>query len=273
MDKFFDFSQLGQSLSTAQTIFIFLPQKLDQDKVAAGLSFCLSLKKAGKRVSCYCPKPMIVEYSSLVGVDKIKQKLEGKNLTIILDIEESIEKVSYDTRDDKVYLFIQPKNGFSPPPPEKIKYSYSGSQADLLILVGISSLEELGEIYLENKNLFEPGKIFNIGLNEGDASYSEVVAGWLNRLKLPVDEDIASNLLLGIEKATNIFSSPKVGAGTFEAAAFCLRAGGHRPGEKIPLKPMSEEVSAKTPPKKAEEEEKPSADWLGPKIYKGNTLI
>jgi len=45
-------------------------------------------------------------------------------------------------------------------------------------------------------------------------------------LSLPIDELEASNLLLGLRAATNSFSAANVGADAFEAAAFCLRAGG-----------------------------------------------
>ncbi|MGB9707008.1 MAG: DHH family phosphoesterase [Microgenomates group bacterium] len=273
MERFSDFSQFQQVLSTAQTIFVLLPQKLNQDTVAAGLSLFLSLKKAGKQISVFCPKPITVEFSSLVGVDKIKNQLEGKNLVISFDyLEDSIEKVSYNIENNKFNLLIQPKEGYPPLSPQKVQYSYVGANADLFLVFG-TSLEDLGEIYSNNKNVLEEGKVVTFDLADFQAaSYCEVVANLLAQLKLPVDEDIASNLLAGIEEATASFSSPKTGPGSFEAAAFCLRAGGRRPEGKVHLKPMPEQISAKKPPHEVKEE-KPSPDWLTPKIYKGNTLI
>jgi len=271
MEKFSDFNQLQQAINAAQTIFILLPQDLDQDKVAAGLSLFLSLKRAGKNASVFCSKSMTVEFSSLIGVDKIKTQLEGKNLVISF-AKDSIEKVSYNEEENRLDLVIVPKEG-NFLSPDKLQYSYSGSNADLFFVLGTSSLNDLGEIYFKNKSAFEKGTVATFDLADFQAaSYCEVVANLLARAKFPVDEDIASNLLAGIEWATVSFSSPKTGPATFEAAAFCLRAGGRRPKTKIPLKPMPEDVSAKTPPQEAEEE-KPSPDWLAPKIYKGNTLI
>ena len=279
-----DFKQVQDALSAAQNIFVVLPGQLDVDKVAAGLSLYLSCEKTGKKTSCFCSQPMIVEYSSLVGVDKVAKELGGKNLMISFDyIEDSIEKVSYNIENKKFNLVIQPKEGHEPLSAQKVIYSYSGNQADLIFIVGALSFTDLGDIYQGNKDLFDSGNTINIDIRPDNkfaktdllfvqaASYSEVIANLLSRLKLPIEEDIAGNLLRGIEEATDAFRSPRVGPETFEAAAFCLRASARRRTKGgSDFKPMPEEVSAERPPKK---EDKPSADWLEPKIYKGTTLV
>ena len=276
MKNLSDFRQIENSLTTAQIIFIVLPPNLNQDKVAAGLSLFLSLKKKGRQVSIASSQPMTVEFSSLVGVDKISQKLGGRNLVISFDyLQDSIEKVSYNIENKKFNLVIQPKDGFPPLSTEKIEYFYSGGKADLVLILGASSLADLGEIYSQNKNLFEEEKTFNFNLQSlRAASYSEIVASLLSRLKFPVDVDIASNLLRGLEAATDVFSSPQVSSTTFEAAAFCLRAGARRRGEKpkTPLKPMPAEVSAEKKPVEEGKKELPR-DWLEPKIYRGTTRV
>lgn len=276
MENFWDFSQIQETLASAQTVFVFLPQHLNQDKVAAALALYLSLKKFGKKTAIFCPQPMTVEFSSLVGVDRIGEKLAGKILVISFDIENSTQKVSYNVENNKLKIFVQPKEDFPPLSPKKVEYSYSGGQADLAFIIGASTLKELGEIYLNNKDLFEGGKTVNLDINPKNdqfaktnlvypeaASYSEVVTGLVAYLNLPIDADIATNLLAGIENATTVFSSAKAGAATFEAAAFCLKAGARRFQEKVRLTPMPKDVSA----------EKPAPDWFEPKIYKGNTLI
>lgn len=274
MEKVSDFSQFQQALTAAQTIFVILSKELNQDKVAAALSLYLSLKKIGKQVGIYCSSPMTVEFSSLVGVDEIKTQLGGKNLIISFDyIEDSIEKVSYNIEDNKFNLVIQPKEGKPPLPTEKIQYFYGGGTADAILIIGTTKLEDLGDIYLKNKNTFDKGNLMAFDLNEFQAiSYSEVIANFLKQFRLPVDADIATNLLAGIESATANFSSPKTTPEALEAAAFCLRMGGVRLGTKIHFKPMPEKISAKKPPQELKEE-KPAPDWLEPKIYKGNTLI
>lgn len=273
-------TQIREALTPAQTIFVALSQKPSLDKVAAGLSLYLSLKKTKKDVSIFSPKAMTVEFSSLVGVDQIKQKIKGRNLVISFDyIEDSIEKVSYNIENNKFNLVIQPKEGFLPLATEKINYSYSGSQADLVFVIGARDFSDLGEVYFKNKKTFEEGKTVNLNIkptnqqfakidliNLQASSHSEMVALVLSRLNLPVDGDIAGNLLSGIQKATAGFSLAKAGPAAFEAAAFCLRVGAKPPRKSPSLKPMPAKISAEKKPE-------PSADWLEPKIYKGNTLV
>ena len=287
MESFPEFNQIQTALTSAQLIYVVLPEKLNLDKVAAALSLFLSLKKIDKQVTIYCAKPMIVKYSNLVGVDKIKQKLEGKNLTVSFDyVADSIEKVSYNIQDNKFNLLIQPKDGFPPLATEKVNYSYSGGQADLVLVVGAAGLTDLGTLYSENQDFFSGAKIINLDIQSTNSqfgkinlvknsliSYSELMTSLLSNLRLPVDLDMASNLLKGIEEITNNFSG-KVTPLSFEAAAFCLRAGARKNKTKVELKPMTTDISAqKSPLQPEEKEEPPSPDWMAPKIYKGGQLI
>lgn len=273
-------TQIREALTPAQTIFVALPQRLNLDKAAAGLSLYLSLKKAKKEVSIFSPKTITVEFSSLVGADQIKQKIKGRNLVISFDyVEDSIEKVSYHIENNKFNLVIQPKEGFLPLSTEKIDYSYSGNQANLIFSIGAESFSDLGEVYFQNKKTFGEGKTVSLNIRPTNkpfadvdlfdpraSSYSEMITLMLSRLNLPIDGDIAANLLSGIQRATAGFSLAKAGPAAFEAAAFCLRAGAKTPKKDVRLKPMPAKISAKKKPE-------PSPDWLEPKIYKGNTLV
>lgn len=290
-------SRVQSALTTAQSIFIVLPQNPSFDKVAASLGLYLSLTKAGKSVEIGSPTEMRVEFSSLVGVDKIKDSFQGgkDSLTVSFDyVEEAIEKVSYNIEGGKFNLVIKPKPGHPPLDSERVEYSYTGGKVDLIFTVGASSLDDLGNIYKDNQKAFAESQIINFDSNPRNqeygqvnlvdptaASLSEDVVSLIAQLRLPTDGDIGSNLLLGIERATNRFSSARVGSETYEAAAFCLKIGARRPIKKTfekplkyktPLKPMPPKVSAQKKPAE-EEEEKPKPDWLEPKIYKGDTRV
>lgn len=299
MDHQASFTSVQQALATAQTILVVAPEKPNLDKIAAALALFLSLKKAGKSVVVACPDEMTVEFSPLVGADKITHQLGGKNLIISFDyIEDSIEKVSYNIENNKFNLLIQPKAGFPPLSTDKVNYSYSGG-ADLIFVIGAQKLEDLGDLYTEESGLYSQKTVVNIDVNAKNTQFgeinltdptvsscSEITTSLISTLKLPTDQDIASNLLLGIEETTKGFTSPETTATTFEAVAFCLRSGGRRARVapsvkkikktfvKPPLSPMPSDVSAKKPPPKPEEEkEKPSPDWLEPKIFKGGSRV
>lgn len=286
MKDFFDFTPVEEILTSARSLTVVLPKNLNQDKVASALALFLSLKKAQKEVSIVCSSPMTVEFSSLVGVDKVKDKLNGRNLVITFDyLEDSIEKVSYNIENNKFNLVIQPKEGYSPLSPEKVNYSYSGNHADAVFIIGASSPEDLEKIYTDNKALFEEGETVNIDISPNNsqfakinlinpkmASYGEFISLLLSSLQLPVDEDIAGNLLLAMEKATNGFSLTKSTPTTFEAVAFCLRAGGRKPLKEFIPQRREKKVNPQSQ-RTQEFKKKPSPDWLKPKIYKGNTKI
>jgi len=273
MEKVTSLTQLQQFLNTSKTIFILLPQHLILDNVAAAVSLSLSLEKAGKKASVFCSYPMTVEFSFLVGIDKVKNQLEGKNLVISFDyIEDSVDKVSYNIENNKFNLVIQSKEGYPPLSSQKVQYSYAGANADLFLVIGADSLKDVGEIYFSNQKALDEGKVVNLEVADFQAScYCELVANLIAQLGLPVDEDIATNLLAGLEKETVGFSPEKCGPAAFEAAAFCLKAGGHRPVGRIPQNSVKKVVDEKKSQEVKKEELPP--DWLAPKIYKGNTLV
>ncbi|OGV89513.1 hypothetical protein A2Z41_01550 [Microgenomates group bacterium RBG_19FT_COMBO_39_10] len=292
-------SQIQSALATAQTIFIALPLNPNFDQVAAGLALYLSLGITKKSVAIGCSTEMTVGFSSLVGVDKIENSLKGSkdSLSISFDyIEEAIEKVSYNIEDDKFNLVIKPRLGHPPLDSDKVEFSYTGGKVDLIFTIGASSLESLGNLYKDNQEAFKETQVVNLDNNSRNqqygqinlvdpsaASFSEEVAKLIRLLRLLTDRDIGTNLFQGIERATNRFSSPKVNADTFEAAALCLKMGARRevklPNKKSkstsPLKPMPAKVSALKEPAREEEEEteKPKPDWFEPKIYKGEDRI
>jgi len=91
-------------------------------------------------------------------------------------------------------------------------------------------------------------------------------------MQLSIDADIASNIMLGLETATDNFRSLKTTADTFEAAALALRSGGRRSQMTITTpQPTPTPTVVATPPAETVAET-PRNDWLEPKIYKGSTL-
>ena len=314
------FAPVNESLTTAQSLVIILPVNPDLDKVAASLSLYLSLKKVGKAVSVFCSSQMKVEFSDLVGIDQVKTSLGEGNLTIVFDyVEDSIEKVSYNIENNKFNLVVQPKPGFPPLASDKVEYRYSGTATDLVFLMGIGSPSELAEMKSQSGINFDEGRLVNISLQSGASrigrgdlvvpnasSFCEVATRIIAQLRLPIDQDIATNLLSGIDRATDRLSSVKAGAGTFEAVGFCLRAGGRRlsvatskpvslnqspsamkapVGTSSVVKPQGDRagqpkvdshrpasgpvVNGQVSVGKA----KPSPDWFEPKIYKSDSKV
>ncbi len=256
-----DFNQLQQPLVEAKNILILITADPSLDYVASGLALYLSLKKQDKNVAIGCPSEMTVAFNRLIGIDKVSSQIGNRNLVISFAyVKDSIEKVSYNIEDDKFNLVVEPKANFPPLDIDKVNYSYSGVDADLVFVVGASKLEDLGKLYETNKKLFNEKLVVNIDskfnntkfgkINFHDskrASCSEIIVELLKKLNLPLDKDIATNLYGGIKTSTSNFQAPNVNASTFEAAAWCLQNGAEKNYFNVPSIPKKEFPFLQTP--------------------------
>jgi nanoRNase/pAp phosphatase (c-di-AMP/oligoRNAs hydrolase) len=280
-------NSFGSLLSSAKSILVLLPSKPYFDQVAAGLSLYLALK-GHKESMIYCSNPMIVEFNRLIGVQKINTEIGNKNLNIKIQgyNAEDIEKVSYDVFEGELNLSIVPKAGILAPKKEQIVLGYSGISADTVVLVG--GANETHFPTLTSKEL-EGVKLIHIGtraLNTENgrpvlsfarpaSTVSELVATLLVEGGFEMDQDIATNLIMGIEEGSHEFKGPEVTADTFQTVAVLLRAGGQR----MPERPRRESFPQGSIPgeqpleqEKVEEEPAPQ-DWLKePKVYKGTSV-
>ncbi|MCL5438548.1 MAG: hypothetical protein M1268_00990 [Patescibacteria group bacterium] len=212
------------------------------DEMAAALSLYLSLKEAGKGVIIACPTDPIVEISSLVGIDKVSKNIEGVGPDLVVSFpyrEGEIDKVSYTLEDG--YLNIVVKGGekginFND---QDIRFRRGGSLPKALFIVGTPNLSDLGNIF-DPENLKDT-KIVNIDNKEenqgfGDyvfvssrfSSVSEEVGYILKNLGLPINIDIAQNILSGITFATENLQSPKTSPVALEMAALAIKEGAVR---------------------------------------------
>lgn len=288
-------------IDRSKSILILVPADPSFDEVAASLALYLALRQK-KDVQIYSPTPMTVEFNRLIGVNKITQDLGNKNLIIgFADYNASdIERVSYDIENGQFRLTIIPKPQTPPPKKEQVKLSYSGFSGDCIILIGgvdasqfpaLSSKELSGinVIHIGVRDLSLPSRNL-ISFSRPGSSISEVVASLIKNASINFDEDIATNLLGGIEYATNGFSAPSTSPEVFALVSELMRAGGKRIiSLTSPGFPYTSAANRYTPssqrvwgpgkrqfqpqPEEAEKsEEKAPEEWLQPKIYKGTSI-
>ncbi|MFH0863503.1 MAG: DHH family phosphoesterase [Candidatus Gottesmanbacteria bacterium] len=272
MPIFSNNNEIQTLLTGAKEILIVTHENPNQDSLGASLALYLSLKAANKNVTIACPTPSTVEFTNLVGIDKLSQVLGGRNFIISLDYTEgSIDKVSYNIEGNKFNLVIEPRPGAPAFTPEKVHYSSSAASPDVIFVIDCANLQQLGKFYQDGQELYSKSVTINIDyhpnntnfgkinlINPNMSSTSEIVTLFIQSLGLPFNEDMATNLLNGIEMATNKFMLETTSAEAFEAAAICLKAGGKRITTK-----KQDYLSQETP-----------ADWLQPKIFnskKGTT--
>ena len=287
---------LKTKLGSAQSLLLAIPETPSQDVVAAALALYLSLKQTGKNISIVASGAPLVRDSHLVGLDKIGTDVGGENLVITLDVPENyIDKVTSNTEGGHLNLIINPTKGVTPLTEANVKFSYSGAVSDLVIVVGAADLKDIGALAEKENELFDQARLINISnqvgsfgainLTDPSSSCSELITALLKELALPLDVDIASNLMQGIESATQGLSSPNMTADTFEALAVLYRTGAHRTPPSTPsptakivadmpiidshgseLKAVRSEAKDSSEPSVAA----PSPDWLQPKIFSGS---
>lgn len=284
---------LKTKIAEVASILITISSSANQDSVAAALAFYLSLKQSGKNVHIVSSTLPVVRDSHVVGLDKIETSVGGNNLVITLNVpEDTIDKVTSNTEGGHLNLVINPREGSSPVTDKDVVFSYSGAAADLVVVIGAADLKDVGALYEKEIELFSRSPIANISnqvgsfgsinLTDPSSSNSELVTALLKELALPLDIDIANNLMVGIEAATNGLSSPNMTADTFEALAVLYRTGARRQTSTIPAKeakivanipiidegvsvPHSSELPKSTEPSAPSSAPKP--DWTKPKIY------
>ncbi len=276
------------------------------DAVASMTSLVLSLEKMQKKVTLFCPTPTIVEFANLVAINRVKDQVGNKNLVVTLKgyAKSGVDKVSYNVEGEDFHLVLQPKQGSPLFDKNNIIYTYSGADAELVILVDVQNLEQLGDFYQKEKEFLTRVPIANIDASNSNGNFSqynltnpaassctEITGYLLQYLKYQVDSDIATNIFYGLMMATKNLSGPKVRAETYELVGMMMRMGARRvqvmqflgqnvlQGQQIaqPIVQVAQQSTINPPssptnvgvPVGAQ----PPADWTQPKIYKGGSLI
>lgn len=218
------------------------------DTMAAALTLSLGLQEYGKRPTVVSASQPLVEHSSLVGIDKVRNGFEGDGGDLVVSFpyrEGEIEKVSYTI--DGGYLNIVVKAGeqgltFSE---SDVRFRRGGGAPSLLFIVGTSRLSDLGTIFdpeaLKNTTIVN---IDNHADNQGygdvqliqptTASVSEIVHDLVYSLGTQITVDMAQNLFLGINDGTNNMQDPRVSYTTFEIIANLMKQGAARPQAPMP---------------------------------------
>ena len=283
MAKTYNTEPVKTALQTAKQVLVLLPQNPNVDSVASALALYLALVKKGLSATIGCSSQMTVQFNRLFGVDKIKPRIGNQNLVITFNYpEDSLEKVAYDKdpASQKFHLTIEPKAGMQPLDASQVEYSYTGSNADVIFVIGARSLEDLGELYQQEKALLDNKSktLVNVSTLDKNSQFgtvnlydptasgcAEIMAAVIKTLELNLEPDMATNLLAGIEAATQNLTQAG-SADTFEAVVELIRLGGQRnhlavaPAWTRPTPTPSTPLGTSgTQP-----------DWLKPKVFTGS---
>lgn len=283
-----DNRKIIEFIEKSTNIGIVTPRDPNLDQMGAALALYLSLLETGKNIAIATPSEPLVEVSTLVGIDKVKTKLDYQTGDLVVSFpykEGEIEKVSYTLDDGSLNIVVKAGEKGLSFDTKDVKFQRPQGAPELLFVVGASRLSDLGKLF--DVSDLKDTTVINIDSNAenqgfGDivlvsskaSSVSEIAAELILSQGLKMDTDIAQNLLWGVSFATNNFQDPKTSPLAFGIVAELMKNGAVRePNQQIrtaftkSTKPvqMQEETPA------GEQTKNPPEDWLAPKIYKGST--
>ena len=252
-------SSLKEELSRVRSILILLPPQPDPEMVISAISLLLTLQKTGKQAQLGCSDSSNLKNQNIPYLKEIKSSVGAKNLIVNFKYKEAdLDKVDYDIDDQGNFsLLIKPKKGTLPPDISNIKYSYSGANADLVFVLGINSLEELGKFYSEEKVFLDQANIVSLNHTTKPASFAnfnfhqrsfsgmaEMTASLISQLELNPTEEISTLLISRIYFDTNNLTSNTVSADTMRTLNYLMRHKGKFSSSSLLSTPPLKSVSA-----------------------------
>lgn len=234
--------QIIDQITKSETILLCVSKNPNGDALGAALGFYLALKKLGKKTDIVSPTAVLEKYSFLPSSNLITHKLEGaRDYIFTVNIEkDKLQQLRYEVQDNKLKIFITAKSGDLDEKNaalESSKFKY-----DLIIILGTSDLEDLGNVYDDNPELFYEAPVINIDNNPSNeyfgkinlvdvtiSSTSEIVHNLISDLNEKLfDEQIATNLLTGIVSKTDSFQNKNTTPKAFLAAASLITKGANK---------------------------------------------
>jgi nanoRNase/pAp phosphatase (c-di-AMP/oligoRNAs hydrolase) len=149
--------QAKKLIQDAQNILVLAPKNPGVDNLSSALSLSYTLNNAGKIVNSF-PKTIPDSYSPL-----FPKEIISKNFVISIKGKE-ISELYYEKENRILKIYLSSKeNGIKKEDVEFAALEKASTQeSDLLVIIGIERLEELGNFYEKNFKLFYQTPILNI---------------------------------------------------------------------------------------------------------------
>jgi len=235
--------QVIRTLQDKKNVLITFKKDSHGDAIAASLALKLFLEQLGKKVHIACDGFVLPDrFTFVAGSESISSSLGSLHQFVItLDISKNgLSNLKYDVQDERLRLFITPKNGFYNK--DLIRTSQTEFKYDAVIVLDTPTLAALGDVYTNNEEFFFKTPIINI-----DHKNSNELFGHINLVELPastiseivyellnahkpelITSDIAQALLAGIIAGTNSFKDKKVRPYTLTVASKLVELGADR---------------------------------------------
>lgn len=233
------YQQIADYINRSRKILLALPLHVTVDRLCSAFALNQILQKLGKETAVAASTAALPHVGFVSDMPQVVQNMNsGQSLVIeISTARAQLEELSYQTSPDKVEIFLKAKDGqFSP---EDVSTSAATTAYDLIITLGVQTLEDLGELYQKNTDLFFNTPKINIDTQAANeyfgainlidvtaSSVAEITAQVIGSLEEAVtDENIATSLLGGIIANTHSFQDPATTPKTLTTASSLIAQG------------------------------------------------
>ena len=235
--------QLDKILEDKKNILITFPKTDKGDAMTSAIALLAFLQKQGKRVDVVCEDIEIPNQLKFIKKTKlIKSTLDHlQKFVITVDTKKTgVHELSYDNKDDKLRIFITPKQNHLTR--DNIRTTQSDFKYDIIFTIGTQDLEQLGLTYHDNTEFFYKCPIVNIDQNPSNAQFgdinvvditatsnAEILFNLFNNWKKEdLSEEVSTALLTGMIVNTRSFKTGNVRPQTLHLASKLMHLGADR---------------------------------------------
>lgn len=231
-------------IKKSSNVLLCLSHHAKIDNIVAAMAMQKFLHALNKKATIVCQDLFWPKKLSFLSRPTVETILEKKTFIITLDTSKAKAKeLSYQANENSLDIFIEAQEGHFHKNDITIKEDISSH--DIIITLGVTDLNYLGELFSIHSKFFYDTPLINIDSssdNEGygsiqlvditSTSTSEIVFYLLYAYnKNQIDNQITTELLTGIIAQTNCFRMINIPPKTLRAAAELIKLGADR--EKI----------------------------------------
>ncbi|NOY14597.1 MAG: hypothetical protein GXP43_00060 [bacterium] len=168
--------------------------------------------------------------------EAVKGNAGNRDLVITLPYKEAeVDRIATQTVDGRMRIVVEPKNEVDLMDENQVEISYQGLRVDLIILVGTKQLSDLGEVYNQNRLVFQEVPLIHlhkpavVGLGKINFEIRKAkgvveVVEMLKKLGMKPNTQGLDVLMWSLRYATGNFRPP-ITAEVLEAASWLIKQG------------------------------------------------
>ena len=209
-DQIYETQRIKELLNSAKNIAIMPSQVAGVDAFCAGAGLYYSLLQMDKQASLVYLGTVPEECGHIVNSDQLTDDIFSRKLVISIDYSDTpASKLAYSNENNILQLVLSPvSKDFDS---SKVKTKIQGYNFDLVLMVGVQSPEDLGQVHRELRDDLNMSKVVNIDntnlntrhgyinlIDTTASNLSSVVFKLLSKMEIVPDTKAAKALLIGM---------------------------------------------------------------------------